>query len=223
MKILFALLITSILLNGQSNAFRLDYNNYRQKIYSSSLWLSGSPSINPKSSNRFIIQLDIRTIIFENYEDYLICPNIDIGLKLTKNLLLTSKSYGFKKGYDSPQIIGAGFQYYYGTRDNLDWLLSFQRVDLNGLDHFRLKSFTINLGRWIILNSVNFIVGFGMNTFKENSYINLGDNLDSMEGQINFISFDTIIPTSILNIGFETKLTNQNLLNFSIYTQKEIF
>ena len=58
---------------------------------------------------------------------------------------------------------------------------------------------------------------------KDNNIIKTDYAVYNYKLQIIEAKGDTVIPTSILNIGFETKLTNKNLLSFSVYTQKEIF
>ena len=63
-------------------------------------------------------------------------PNFTVGLKLSKNLLLTYNIFGFQSGDESPQILGGGIQWYFGGSDTLNWSTSIQRNDLKGLKIF---------------------------------------------------------------------------------------
>lgn len=77
-------------------------------------------------------------------------PNLNISFKITKNLSITSKIFGFQSEDDLPQVLGAGFQYYFGTNDTLNTLVSIQRSDLKGLDDFKLNSINVDLKKWLI-------------------------------------------------------------------------
>ena len=125
--------------------FRFDKAPIKTIVYSSSLWLSASPSVDPTSEDRLMFQTGYSSIFNKKIDDYWFYPNVDIGVKISKNLCLTTKAYGFSTGKDHPQILGAGMQYYFGTNnDTLDWSTCIQRVDLKGLEHFRLTSITFD-------------------------------------------------------------------------------
>ena len=71
-----------------------------------------------------MFQTGYSSIFNKKIDDYWFYPNIDIGVKISKNLCLTTKAYGFSTGKDYPQILGAGMQYYFGTNnDTLDWVI----------------------------------------------------------------------------------------------------
>ena len=145
-----------------------------------------------------------------------------MGLKITKNLAITYKSYGFISGNDSPQVLGGGLQYYFGNNDTLDWSTCIQRVDLKGLEHFRISSITFDIRKWISLKSTRFRIGAGSNFFKENSYL-MGDNIpNKIEGQINFLGLDITVPLSIFIFGIEARM-NSDRVSTAIFIQKEIF
>ena len=65
--------------------------------------------INPMAKNRFFIEIGSSlTFLASNEYKY---PNVDTGMKVTKNLSIINKIYGFKADNGHPQIIGAGLQY----------------------------------------------------------------------------------------------------------------
>ena len=146
-----------------------------------------------------------------------------MGLKITKNLSITTKAYGYYMQEEAPQVLGAGIQYYFGTNnDTLNWSTCIQRVDLKGLEHFRISSITFDIRKWISLRSTRLRIGAGSNFFKENSYL-MGDNIPTkIEGQINFLGLDITVPLSIFILGIEARMNADRVLT-TIFLQKEIF
>ena len=187
-------------------------------IRSSSFWLSESPAMDPASNNRIIIQSGTLSSIKKIIGEY---PNFDFGIKVTRNLAITGKLFGFSTAKESPQILGAGIQYYYGGGDTLNWVSSIQRVDLKGLSHFRLTSLTFDIRKWIEWNSIQFRIGVGSNIFKERSYKGYSEP-SSMKGQINFVGADALKSYSFFKYGIGTRIhPGRTLVTFFI--QKELF
>ena len=187
-------------------------------IRSSSFWLSESPAMDPASNNRIIIQSGTLSSIKKIIGEY---PNFDFGIKVTRNLAITGKLFSFSTAKESPQILGAGIQYYYGRGDTLNWVSSIQRVDLKGLSHFRLTSLTFDIRKWIEWNSIQFRIGVGSNIFKERSYKGYSEP-SSMKGQINFVGADALMSYSFLKYGIGTRIhPGRTLVTFFI--QKELF
>ena len=215
-------LLTGVIFS-ESVTFRFDKAPLKTIVYSSSLWLGSSPDIDPSSENRFIFQAGYCSIFNKKYNDYWSYPNVDMGLKISKNLSITTKAYGFYLQQDSPQVLGAGIQYYFGTNnDTLNWSTCVQRIDLKGLEHFRMTSITLDIRKWVSLNSIRFRIGAGSNFFKENSFL-IDDNVpNKIEGQINFIGLDITVPISIFILGIEARM-NTDRVSTSIFLQKELF
>ena len=172
-NLIFIILALSGTIFSQSADFGFDPkdcqgcdSDAKSVIRSSSFWLSESPSMDPASNNRIIIQFGTLSSIKKIIGEY---PNFDFGIKVTRNLAITGKLFGFSTAKESPQILGAGIQYFYGGGDTLDWVSSIQRVDLKGLSHFRLTSLTFDIRKWIEWNSIQFRIGVGSNYFKERS------------------------------------------------------
>jgi len=187
-------------------------------IRSSSFWLSESPAMDPASNNRIIIQSGTLSSIKKIIGEY---PNFDFGIKVTRNLAITGKLFGFSTAKESPQILGAGIQYYYGGRDTLNWVSSIQRVDLKGLSHFRLTSLTFDIRKWIEWKSIQFRIGIGFNFFNERSYKGYSEP-SSMKGQINFVGADALKSYSFFKYGIGTRIhPGRTLVTFFI--QKELF
>lgn len=227
-KFLFSLMLSSITLS-QSADFRFDSvvcqdcDDYAKNVVvSSSFWLSESPAIDPMSNNRILLQSGFSSSTRKLWSEYWTYPNLDFGVKLTKNLALTGKMFGFSAGKDSPQVLGAGLQYAFGSKDTLDWVTSVQRIDLKGLDHFRLTSLTLDIRKWIEWKFVQFRIGAGSNFFKEKSYQYKSELFSKLEGQTNFIGVDALYNYSIFTLGVGSRFhPKRSMVTF--YIQKEIF
>ncbi|HIN03111.1 MAG TPA: hypothetical protein EYM60_07205 [Candidatus Marinimicrobia bacterium] len=229
MKFIFISLVLTSTINAQSADFRF-YSDVCQKydghaksvVNASSFWLSESPAIDPMSSNRILIQSGFSSPIKKIQGDYWTYPNLDFGIKVTNNLAITGKLFGFSAEKESPQVLGAGIQYYYGGKDTLNWVTSIQRVDLKGLSHFRLTSLTFDIRKWLVWNSIQFRVGGGANFYKERSYYNDMSIPSKLEGQVNYLGIDALKNYSVFKIGFGTRLHSNNSM-VSFFIQKEIF
>ena len=218
-NLIFIILALSGTIFSQSADFGFNSDgDAKSVIRSSSFWLSESPAMDPASNNRIIIQSGTLSSIKKIIGEY---PNFDFGIKVTRNLAITGKLFGFSTAKESPQILGAGIQYYYGGGDTLNWVSSIQRVDLKGLSHFRLTSLTFDIRKWIEWNSIQFRIGVGSNIFKERSYKGYSEP-SSMKGQINFVGADALISYSLLKYGIGTRIhPGRTLVTFFI--QKELF
>ena len=214
----FILLLTFIY--PQSNYFNIVSGNSREIIHASSLWLSGTPMINPMAKNRFFIEIGSSlTFLASNEYKY---PNVDTGMKVTKNLSIINKIYGFKTGNEHPQIMGGGLQYYYGSGDHLNWSATVQRINLKGLKYFSLSSLSIDLRKWYYLKSFKFRLGIGSNYFKERTHTNTDVLPSLIKGQINYLGFDFSLLLGTFNIGLENQISKSMIIS-TAFVQKEIF
>ena len=220
MKSTLPFFLSLIFIYPQSNHFNIVSGNSREIIHTSSLWLSGTPMINPMAKNRFFFEIG-SSLIFSASNRYKY-PNVDIGMKVTKNLSIINKIYGFKADNGHPQIIGAGLQYYFGSGDSLDWSANVQRTNLRGLKYFSLSSFSIDLRKWYHLNSYKFRLGIGSNYFKERTYTNTDVLPAVIKGQINYLGFDFSLPLGTFNIGLENQISKSMIIS-TVFVQKEIF
>jgi len=185
----------------------------------SSFWLSKTPVINPISQNRIFLESGLS---FTRSEDqhYWVYPNIDCGLRITNNLVCTAKIFGFSSYNQSPQILGSGFQYFFGNTDTLNWITSIQRIDIKGLKGFSLTSLTVDIRKWINWEFAQFRLGVGSNFYKKNSYQDIITNKINTNGQLNFVGLDIILSILELKFGFNTHV-NYNRIMGSIFIQKE--
>ena len=218
LTLFFSLLLPFIY--PQSNYFNIVDGKSREIINTSSLWLSRSPMVNPMAKSRAFLEIGSSLSLFtSNGYKY---PNIDIAIKVTKNLSIINKAYSFRSNQEQPHIIGGGLQYYFGSGDSLDWSTTVQRIDLKGLKYFSLSSFSIDLRKWYNWKSFKFRLGIGSNYFKERTFSNTDVLPVMIKGQINYIGFDCSFPLGTFNLGLENQITRSMIIS-TAFIQKEIF
>ena len=229
MNIFFFYLILSGITFSQYADFRFDSFNCadcdeyaKTVINQSAFWLSETPSIDPMSQNRLYIQSGFSSSINKINHNYWSYPNLDLGIKTTKNLSLTGKIFGFSSEDESPQILGAGLQYAFGGKDTLDWVTAIQSINLKGLNHYRLTSITIDIRKWIKWNSIILRAGTGSIFYKETSYFAISGMNTKIDGQINFIGVDGLYCHSIYKLGIGTRFHPKKTM-ISFFIQKEFF
>ena len=92
-----------------------------------------------------------------------ICTKFQFGLKPSDNLMLSGKFFGVHLDEESPQIVGGGIHYISG--ENQDWVISFQKSALNGINDFRIASTLFHLDKRLRRSFYDFFIGFGINYF----------------------------------------------------------
>ena len=169
--------------------FSSDKPEYSKIIsYHASFWLSEILMINPMSQSRLAISFGQSISISKIKNKHWFLPNFDFGYKITENLALTSKIYGFIINKDQPQVFSAGVQYFFGDEEKSS-VFSVSKSNLKGLKDFRLSCLTLNVQKWGKWNDALINIGMGSNFFKEVTY---GDNIgvpSKIEGRTNFLSF----------------------------------
>ena len=137
-----------VVLSAQQANFRFDdlnRGNAQNVVFHASYWLSNNPKLNPDFSNhRLGISTGYSSYFGKVHDNRWILPDFDIVMRVTGNLSLTGKLYGFQLKDDAPHVIGSGIQYYFGKDDSKTWVSSIQRIDLKGVAHFRLTSITFS-------------------------------------------------------------------------------
>ena len=214
--------ISSFLISSSNLKFKFqDCDDCQSILSNSALWLSQSPIINPLNQGKIFVQYGL-TSLKMNVNRKNIYPNLNISIKVTKNLSITSKIFGFQSEDDLPQVLGAGFQYYFGTNDTLNTLLSIQRSDLKGLDDFNLNSINVDLKKWLIWKKYKLRYGIGSIFYKSKirsdfQFLGLIKN-----DQINYFELECLRSAFMVDLGLGFKMSNK-VSSFTLITQKEIF
>ena len=214
--------ISSFLISSSNLKFKFqDCDDCQSILSNSALWLSQSPVINPLNQGKIFVQYGL-TSLKMNVDRKNIYPNLNISIKVTKNLSITSKIFGFQSENDLPQVLGAGFQYYFGTNDTLNTLLSIQRSDLKGLDDFNLNLINVDLKKWLSWKKYKLRYGIGSIFYKSKirsdfQFLGLIKN-----DQINYFELECLRSAFMIDLGLGFKMSNK-VSSFTLITQKEIF
>ena len=224
MKIILLLLFLAGIITGQNVDFRFDLDSELQakKITSySSFWLSRTPPFNPDGAKRLLISAGYSALLKRFGGETWILPDADLALKITNNLALSGKIYGFSTAKDQPQVVGAGIQYFFGNSEKKSWVFAVQRADIKGLYSFQIKSFTFDIRKWIQWSILLLRVGVGSNYYKESTYNTTGLISSVMKGKTNYIAADAMLDILGITGGLGIKFHPDRIF-LSFFIQKDI-
>ena len=187
--------------------------------YLSSLWLTDKISIVP-NDNRLIIKLGYSTFLGKINNLNWVLPNLNIAFKLTDNLFISGKYYGFHLENDIPQINGTGLQYFFGN--DYTWIFSYQKNALNGLTDFRLVSSTYILEKNLPLSFGDLFFSVASNSYQQKNYYSSSVISNEFDGYINFIGIKILIPIKNIKFGAFANI-NQRHSFFQLSLLKSFF
>ena len=225
MKTLLVFICFAVSISFSQNAnFRYDFYN-DSEIYNSavniselsSLWLSDQITIGQNDNQRLFVKFGYSIFPKKINNIIWLLPDFILGLRVSNNLLMSGRFYGFHLDNDAPQIIGSGLHYGFGK--NNFWMVSFQKTALNGLNDFRLVSNSLNIERYFSQSFFEFYLGIGSNIYKHTSYYYSTSLPTKTDGKIKYISLKLLFPYSQLKIGLASKLSS-NLLLIQIFISK---
>ena len=188
---IICVLLTIRIIYGQAADFNFSSSppeDSKNIIHQTSLWLSEVLMINPMIQSRLAISFGQSMSVSKINNKHWLLPNFDFGYKVTENLALTSKIYGFTLNKDQPQVFGAGAQYFFGDEEKSS-VFSVNKSNLKGLKDFRLSGLTLNIQKWEKWNDALINIGIGSVFFKEVTYNSNVEIPRKIEGQTNFLSF----------------------------------
>ena len=176
----------------------------------SSLWLSNH--INILRLNKYKLYLKYSQSVFFKEINGLnwVLPSFQFGLKPTDNLMVSGKFFGVHLYEESPQIIGGGLHYIAG--EDQDWVISFQKSALNGVNDFRVVSTLFHIDKRLQKSFYDFFIGFGINYFVSKSYFSSPGLPKKIEGELNYISLAIAVPYKTINMCASSQLSLENQL-----------
>ena len=176
----------------------------------SSLWLSDH--INILRLNKYKLYLKYSQSIFFKEINGLnwVLPSFQFGLKPTDNLMVSGKFFGVHLNEESPQIIGAGL--YYIAGEDQDWVISFQKSALNGVNDFRVVSTLFHIDKRLQKSFYDVFIGLGINYYISNSYFSSIELPKKIEGDLNCLSLAIIIPYKTINVCVSSQISSKNQL-----------
>ena len=208
----------------QSADFRYDnYNEYELRksaikiSHLSSLWLSDHISIKQRENKRLIVKFGYSSYPKKINDLRWILPDLNFGLRISKNLFTSGRFYGLHLKQDSPQIVGAGIHYTFGEEGF--WMISFQRSAINGLSDFRLVSSSFNIEKYIEKSKFDLFIGIGSNTVINRSYYVSSFLPNKLEKNIKYASAKILYPFRKIKLGIGTRFSSDMLL-FNIFISK---
>ena len=184
---------------------------HAQKIAkSSSLWLSDH--INTLRLNKYKLYIKYSQSLFleEINGQNWVLPSFQFGLKPSDNLMLSGKFFGVHLDEDSPQIVGGGIHYIAGERQ--DWVFSFQKSALNGINDFRMASTLFHIDKRLQKSFYDFFLGFGINYFVSNSYFFSVELPKKIEGKSNYLSLAIAVPYKTIYMCASSQISSKNQL-----------
>ena len=212
-----------VLISSASSSFDIENctNCEKSVLLNTGYWLSQTPIINPNSKAKIHFQNSY--LIMSGFKDNPFYPKISLSTQISKNLILSSKVFSLQVDNDTPQILGAGLQYYFGTKeDTLNNLFIIQRTDIKGLEYFHLSSINIELKKWVQLNSLHLRYGVGSMFLKTSIYPILEDVKRKREEQVNYFELDFLYKNYFIDFGLGLKLSNE-ITSLSLNVCKELF
>ena len=212
-----------VLISSASSSFDIENctNCEKSVLLNTGYWLSQTPIINPNSKAKIHFQNSY--LIMSGFKDNPFYPKISLSTQISKNLILSCKVFSLQVDNDTPQILGAGLQYYFGTKeDTLNNLFIIQRTDIKGLEYFHLSSINIELKKWVQLNSLHLRYGVGSMFLKTSIYPILENVKRKREEQVNYFELDFLYKNYLVDFGLGLKLSNE-ITSLSLNVCKELF
>tara|TARA_Y200000002_G_scaffold197785_1_gene163338 strand:+ start:142 stop:804 length:663 start_codon:yes stop_codon:yes gene_type:complete len=212
-----------VLISSASSNFDIENctNCEKSVLLNTGYWLSQTPIINPNSKAKIHFQNSY--LIMSGFKDNPFYPKISFSTQISKNLMLSSKIFSLQVDNETPQILGAGLQYYFGMKeDTLNNLFIIQRTDIKGLEYFHLSSINIELKKWVQLNSLHLRYGVGSMFLKTSIYPILENVKRKTEEQVNYFELDCLYKNYFIDFGLGLKLSNE-ITSLSLNICKELF
>ena len=221
LKCLVILILSNYFVLAQGADFEFDPSSksqYQNVFNYSSLWVSKTVPFRPYDKMRILMSLGFSTPGKFFQGQTWILPDTDVAVKISNNLILSGKVYGFSTEKNQIQVIGSGLQYLFGGPSIKEFVFNIQRVDLNVHEKFRLKSITYESSRWISKKIPFIRIGLGTSFFSV-IYNDLQQK-NKVEGQNNYLFIDLLSPFYDVFWGAGLKVHHERSL-LSIFVQKE--
>ena len=177
---------------------------------SSTLWLAGNINTTEPSSKALYVKYSQSSLLKKINNSHWFLPNLQFGLKPTSNLMLSGNFFGMHLKKDILQISGGGIHYLGG--ENQDWVISFQKSALNGINDFRVVSTLFHIDKRLQKSFYDIFLGFGINYYISKSYFSSIELPQKIEGDLNCTSIAIIIPYKTFNVSASSQISSKNQL-----------
>ena len=213
--LVFLLFISSI--HSQNVDFSLNavdeqslYNHSRNIANSSTLWFAGSINTLEPSEMMLYIKSSQTSPRKKINNNYWVLPNLQFGLMPTSNLMLSGNFFGMHLKKDILQISGGGIHYLAG--ENQDWIISFQKSALNGLNDFRLVSTSLSINIRVKKSFYYYFLGIGSCDFSFTSYFASSELPKKFDRSLTYLKLEVLIPYKDFDLTFSSNISSKNQL-----------
>tara|TARA_B100001027_G_scaffold56415_1_gene38034 strand:+ start:207 stop:890 length:684 start_codon:yes stop_codon:yes gene_type:complete len=186
------------------------YDHSRNIANSSMLWLAGNINT-PKSSGKTLyIKYSQSSLLKKINNNHWVLPNFQFGLMLSNNLMLSGNFFGMHLKKDILQISGGGIHYLGGEKQ--DWVVSFQKSALNGLNDFRLVSTSLSINKRFKKSFYYYFLGIGSCDFSFTSYFDSSELPKKFDRNSTYLKLEVLIPYKDFDLTFSSNISSKNQL-----------
>ena len=202
---------------SQSIDFRLNtvdeqilYDHSSNIANSSAMWLAGSINTLESSSKVLYIKYSQSSLLKKINNNYWVLPNLQFGLMPSNNLMLSGNFFGMHLKKDILQISGGGIHYLGG--EDQDWVISFQKSTLNGLNDFRLVSTSLSINKRVKKSFYYYFLGIGSCDFSFTSFFDSSELPKKFDKSLNYLKLEVLIPFKDFDLTFSSNFSSKNQL-----------
>ena len=208
--LVFLLFISSI--SSQNIDFSLSsvdeqnlYDHSRNIANSSTLWLADNINTPELSGKALYIKYSQSSLLKKINNNYWVLPNLQFGLMPSNNLMLSGNFFGMHLKKDILQISGGGIHYLGG--ENQDWVVSFQKSALNGLNDFRLVSTSLSMNKRVKKSFYYYFLGIGSCDFSFTSYFDSSELPKKFDRSLTYLKLEVLIPYKDFDLTFSSNIS----------------
>ena len=119
--------------------------------------------------------------------------------------MLSVNFFGIHLKKDILQISGGGIHYLGG--ENRDWIVSFQKSALNGLNDFRLVSTSLNINKRVKKSFYYYFLGIGSCDFSFTSYFDSSELPKKFDRSLTYLKLEVLIPYKDFDLTFSSNIS----------------
>ena len=186
------------------------YDHSRNIANSSTLWLTGYINTPESSGKALYIKYSQSLLLKKINNKYWVLPNLHFGLMPSNNLMLSGNFFGMHLKKDILQISGGGIHYLGG--ENQDWVVSFQKSALNGLNDFRLVSASLSINKRVKKSFYYYFLGIGSCDFSFTSYFDSSELPKKFNRSLTYLKLEVLIPYKDFDLTFSSNISSKNQL-----------
>ena len=186
------------------------YDHSQNIANASTLWLADNINMPESSVKTLYIKYSQSSFLRKVNNNHWVLPNLQFGLMPSNNLMLSGNFFGMHLKKDILQILGGGIHYLSG--ENQDWVISFQKLALNGLNDFRLVSTSLSINKRVKKSFYYYFLGIGSCDFSFKSYFDSSDLPKKFDRSLIFLKLEVLIPYKAFDLTFSSNISSKNQL-----------